>query len=296
MGKSPTGSAVLIAGLGVECDAHIGGERQVSLLAQESINKGIASGVELSPGDFGENLTIEGMDLLSNGTGWRFFAGNEAILQISGIGKVCHHPCSIGQRLGDCIMPREGVFAKVIRGGTVYPGDSVEVTAMKVGAVMTSSDRCASGERRDESGRLLVDLLQELGIAVVNYSILPDEETELSAKMKFLADRQALDIILTTGGTGLSPRDHTPEATQSILDAPSPGISEAIRQEGMKHTLFACLSRGVSGLRGRTLIINLPGSRRAIEESSPLLRSIIPHALEILRAEISDCGIVHERP
>lgn len=290
--KSPADSAVLIAGLGVDGDAHYGGERQVSLLAQESIDKGIASGVELSPGDFGENLTVEGIDLLSSGTGWRLLAGKDAILQISGIGKVCDHPCSIGQRLGDCIMPREGVFAKVLRGGTVYPGDAVEVTPLRVGAVLTSSDRCARGKRQDESGQLLVGLLQGLGIIVADYSILPDEEAQLSGKLKFLADRCALDIILTTGGTGLSPRDRMPEATLSILESHASGISEAIRQEGMRHTPLACLSRGVSGLRGRTLVLNLPGSKRAIEESSTLLRTIIPHALGILRAEISDCGRV----
>ncbi|MHB1457264.1 MAG: molybdopterin-binding protein [Armatimonadota bacterium] len=293
-GKSPVDSIVLIAGLGVKNDAHVGGERQVSLLAQESINKAIASGVDLGPGDFGENLTVEGIDLLSNGTGWRLLAGKEAILQISEIGKVCHHPCSIGQRLGDCIMPKEGVFAKVIKSGDVYPGDSIKVTPMRVGAVLTSSDRCSTGERQDESGPLLVVLLQDLGIEVVDYAIMPDDENQLSGKLRFLADRRALDIILTTGGTGLSPRDHMPEATQSIIDSFAPGISEAIRQEGMKHTTFACLSRGVSGLRGRTLIINLPGSKRAIEESSTLLRSIIPHTLGILRAEISDCGRGHE--
>ena len=288
--KSPVDSAVLVAGYGVEGDAHSGGERQVSLLAQEAIDKGIASGVELKPGDFGENLTIEGIDLHSIEIGCRLLVGKEAILQISEIGKVCNSPCSIGQQLGDCIMPREGVFAKVVHGGPIQPGDAVELTTLKAGAVLTSSDRCSRGEREDESGRLLARLLSYNGIVITDHSILPDEEDQLSEKMKFLADRCAVDIILTTGGTGLDARDRMPEATVAILDSQVPGISEAIRQEGMVHTPFACLSRAVSGLRGRTLIINLPGSKRAVEESSTLLRKIIPHALEIIRAETSDCG------
>lgn len=290
--KSPTNSAILVAGYGVEGDAHFGGQKQVSFLAQESIDKGIDSGVDLSPGDFGENLTTEGIDLLSIGIGRRLIIGAEVIVQISEIGKVCNSPCSIGQRLGNCIMPREGVFAKVMRGGTVYPGDTIELTTQKVGAVLTSSDRCARGEREDESGQMLVSFLHNLGIVVADYSVLPDEEAQLTEKLKFLADRCALDIILTTGGTGLSPRDRMPEATLAVLESPAPGISEAIRQEGMRHTPLACLSRGMSGLRGRTLIINLPGSKRAVEESTNLLRTVIPHALEILRAESTNCAAI----
>jgi len=112
----------------------------------------------------------------------------------------------------------------------------------------------------------------------------------LSAHLRYLADRCAVDLILTTGGTGLSPRDRTPEATLAVLESPADGIAEAIRFEGLRHTPNACLSRAVSGLRGRTLIINLPGSARAAEQSLPLLRGILPHALELIRAEVADCG------
>ena len=288
--KAPVSKAVLVAGMGIEGDAHAGGVRQVSLLAQESIDKGIASGVELRPGDFGENLTVRGLDLCAMHIGQRLLAGAEAILQISEIGKTCEKPCSIGQRLGDCIMPREGVFAGVMRGGTVSVGDTIEPTSLKVGAVLTSSDRCARGERVDESGRLLVELLHELGVAVGDYSILPDEEADLAEKLEFLADRCAVDLVLTTGGTGFGIRDCMPEATLAIIESPAPGIAEAIRREGMSHTPFACLSRAVSGLRGRTLIINLPGSSRAIAQSSDLLRKILPHVLEVMRSEIADCA------
>lgn len=294
--KLPVREAVLASGHGIEGDAHAGGARQVSLLANESIEKGIASGVELKPGDFGENLTTEGINVSSVKVGERLVVGKEAILQISEIGKVCETPCSIGQRLGECIMPREGLFAKVLRGGRIAVGDAIEPTPLKVGAVLTSSDRCASGEREDESGPLLVELLRELDIALADYTVMPDEEAELSEKLKFLADRCAVDLVLTTGGTGFTPRDRMPEATLAVLDSQAPGIPEAIRHEGMRHTPYACMSRGVSGLRGRTLIINLPGSKRAIAESSDLLRAILPHILEVLHVEVTDCGTMTRPP
>jgi len=294
--KSPVAEAVLISGYGIQGDAHAGAVRQVSLLANESIEKGIASGVELKPGDFGENMTTEGIDAASIRLGERFLVGGEAILQISDIGKVCDVPCSIGQRLGECIMPREGLFARILRGGRIAMGDPIESTSLKVGAVLTSSDRCASGERKDESGPLLVELLGGLDIAIADYTVMPDEEADLSDKLKFLADRCAADLILTTGGTGFTPRDRMPEATLAVLESQAPGIAEAIRHEGMRHTPYACMSRGVSGLRGRTLIVNLPGSKRAIAESADLLRAIIPHILEVMRVEIADCGTIMRPP
>ncbi|MDO8587310.1 MAG: molybdopterin-binding protein [Armatimonadota bacterium] len=293
--KSAVPEAVLVAGLGIEGDAHAGEARQVSLLASESIAKGLNRGVELAPGDFGENITTRGLDLGSIRLADRLLVGSDAIVQISDIGKVCNTPCSIGQRLGDCIMPREGVFAKVMRGGRISVGDRVERTTVKVGAVLTSSDRCAAGEREDESGRLLVDLMAEIGVALADYSVLPDDETGLSSKLAHLADRCAVDIVLTTGGTGFTARDRMPEATLAILHSQAPGISEALRTEGMRHTPYACLSRGVSGLRGRTLVVNLPGSKRAVSESLDLLRAIIPHVLESIRGELTDCGTLTRR-
>jgi len=288
--KSPVSEAVLVAGHGMEGDGHAGGARQISLLAQESIDRAIASGVELVPGDFGENITTRDIDLCSLGIGSRLLAGEGVLLQISHIGKTCETPCSIGQRLGECIMPREGVFAKVVRGGRIAVGDTIEPTTMKAAAVLTSSDRCSRGEAEDRSGPVLVELVKELGIALADYAVLPDEEAELSARMKYWADLCAVDLILTTGGTGLTPRDRMPEATLAVLDSPADGIAEAIRYEGLRHTPHACLSRAVSGLRGRTLIINLPGSTRAVEQSLDLLRAILPHALELIRSEVADCG------
>jgi molybdopterin adenylyltransferase len=287
--KSPVAKGVLRSGYGLESDAHAGGARQVSLLAQEAVDS-CAADLELKPGDFGENITTSGIDLASLSVGERLAVGSEAILQISEIGKTCTSPCSIGQRLGECIMPKQGLFAKVVRSGRIAPGDSVERRAVKVGAVLTASDRCARGERQDESGPLLVELLREIGVALADYSVLADDEGPLTEKLKFLADRCAVDVVLTTGGTGFGLRDRMPEATLAAIESPAAGIAEAIRQQGMRHTPMACLSRGVSGLRGRTLLVNLPGSARAVAESIDLLRTVLPHALEVLRSEVTDCG------
>lgn len=287
--KASVTEVVIKAGHGVVGDAHAGSTRQVSLLEWERVNE-VGSEMQLNPGDFGENITTEFAELSSLSIGDRIQVGESVILQISEIGKICHSPCSIGQRLGNCIMPQHGMFANVLKGGRIVPGDLIEHTQRKVGAVLVSSDRCALGVNEDQSGLLLVELLNELGIVLGEYKILPDEEAELSDQMRYWSDQCTLDLILTTGGTGFSPRDCMPEATQALITSPSPGIAEAIRRLGFSHTPFACISRAVSGLRGRTLIVNLPGSRRAVEESLELLRTIIPHVLSAIRGEIIDCG------
>jgi len=294
--KMPVLAAVLLAGRGVKHDSPAGCARQVSLLSAESIDSASESGLDLRPGDFGENITTYGFDLGSVRIGERIRVGSEVVLQISEIGKVCQTPCDIGERLGDCIIPCEGVFARVQRGGMISPGDSVERTDAKVAAVLTSSDRCVSGERDDESGFLLLQLLDELGVLVADYSVLPDDESVLSEHLRFLADSCAVDMVLTTGGTGFTLRDRMPEATLAVLDSPAPGIAEAVRYEGLKHTPYACISRGISGLRGRTLIVNLPGSKRAIKQIYDLLTAVIPHTLEAIRMEIADCGTKTQPP
>ena len=286
--KTPVGEAILLPGYGIKGDAHAGGARQVSILANEHVLEAAAV-LPLKPGDFGENITTEGFDLSSLHIGDRVCIGPEAILQLSEIGKTCESPCSIGQRLGDCIMPKHGMFAKVTRGGRIATGDTVEPCSRKVAAVLTSSDRCSRGERQDESGPLIVDLLRELDVFVAEHAILPDDEAGLSDKLSFWADKCALDLAITTGGTGFSERDRMPEATLAVVTSPAPGIAEAIRHEGLSHTPFACLSRAMSGLRGRTLIINLPGNRRAVAESLDFLRVILPHVLETIRGEVTDC-------
>lgn len=157
-------------------------------------------------------------------------------------------------------------------------------------AVITLSDKGFRGDREDTSGKWLVDELSNHGYEIVLYKILPDEQKELEKVLCGLADNEKCDLILTTGGTGLSPRDRTSEATRSVIDYEVPGISEAIRAYSMTITKRAMLSRAVSGIRKNTLIINLPGSRKAVEESFNYISDTLLHGLDIMTGATSECG------
>ncbi len=149
--------------------------------------------------------------------------------------------------------------------------------------ILTVSDRCSSCQRKDESGEIIREFLLENGFEVVRYEIVPDEEKIIGDKLLEFSDRLNLDVVLTTGGTGLGPRDVTPEVTREVLEKEIPGIPEAMRRHGLKYTPHALLSRSVAGLRGKTLIINLPGSPRGVRESLEILKDILTHALEMIQ-------------
>jgi len=148
--------------------------------------------------------------------------------------------------------------------------------------VITVSDACSRGERDDASGAALVKLLTEAGATIVETRILSDDLDPLVQALREYADRSDVDLIITTGGTGLGPRDNTPEATQRVIEREAPGIAEAIRAESLKATPMAMLSRGVCGVRSGTLIINLPGSPKAVRESFAVIAPVLPHALDLL--------------
>ena len=148
--------------------------------------------------------------------------------------------------------------------------------------VITVSDACSRGEREDTSGAALVQLLTELGAAIVETRILSDDLDPLVQTLTDFAQRDDVNLIITTGGTGLGPRDNTPEATQQVIEREAPGIAEAIRLESLKATPMAMLSRGVCGVRSGTLIINVPGSPKAVRESFAVIAPIIPHALNLI--------------
>ena len=154
-------------------------------------------------------------------------------------------------------------------------------------AVLTISDKGALGQREDLSGPAIAELIKDIGVVKV-YEILPDERELIKTKLVELTN--TVDVIFTTGGTGLSPRDVTPEATLEVLDRQIPGISEAMRQAGLAKTKRAMLSRAVAGQRGNTLIINLPGSLKAVKENLEVIRDVIPHAVEKIKGDTADCG------
>lgn len=161
---------------------------------------------------------------------------------------------------------------------------------MKRVAIITSSDSCFKGEHTDLSGPAIKSIMEENGYQVVSMDILPDERTLLSKRMKEIADTGMAELILTTGGTGFSKRDVMPEATEDVIQKRVPGIPEAIRAYSMTITKRAMLSRATAGIRGETLIINLPGSPKAVKESLEYMVDALEHGLEILTGEASDCG------
>ena len=149
-------------------------------------------------------------------------------------------------------------------------------------AVITVSDACSRGEREDTSGATLVELLTDRGATIVERKILNDDLDPLAQTLSQLSDRDDINLIITTGGTGLGPRDNTPEATQRVIEREAPGIAEAIRAESLKVTPMAMISRGVCGVRSGTLIVNLPGSPKAVRESFAVIAPVLSHALDLL--------------
>lgn len=149
-------------------------------------------------------------------------------------------------------------------------------------AVITVSDACASGHREDTSGRALVELLSEHGAEIVETKILADDPDPLTDALRMLCERSDVNLIVTTGGTGLGPRDNTPEATLKLIEREAPGVAEAIRAESLKHTPMAMISRGVCGVCSGTLIVNLPGSPKAVRESFAVIKPVLSHAVDLL--------------
>jgi len=150
--------------------------------------------------------------------------------------------------------------------------------------VLTLSDRSARGERPDESGPLIAQIVSaQLSAQVEAQSILPDDVGAIKRELVHWADELRLDLVLTTGGTGFAPRDVTPEATRAVIEREAPGLAEAIRVESLRVTPHAMLSRAVCGIRGRTLIVNLPGSPKAVRESLAVILPVLPHAIALLR-------------
>lgn len=157
-------------------------------------------------------------------------------------------------------------------------------------AVITVSDKGYAGQRQDLSGPALAEALVAMGATVVARTIVPDEEEQIARAMIEYADDLKVDLIMSTGGTGAAPRDRTPEATRRVIDREMPGLAELLRWEGYRQTPLAVLSRGIAGLRGRCLIVNLPGSPRAVREGMDALAPILPHAVQMARGEDLEHG------
>ena len=247
----------LIEDFGIEGDAHAGKwHRQVSLLSWDKIEEFRKRGAEVEDGAFGENLVVEGIDFSKLPVGTKLKC-NDVILQLTQIGKECHHGCAIFQKMGDCIMPREGVFTKVLKGGVISEGDELEILSYPLRvAIITSSDSGFDGKREDKSGPVIESMMKDAGYQITEMVILPDEKEMLEAKMKQICDKNTADLILTTGGTGFSPRDIMPEATKAVSERDVPGIPEAMRYYSLQITGRAMLTRAAAGIRKRTFSRN----------------------------------------
>ncbi|MBI2875911.1 MAG: MogA/MoaB family molybdenum cofactor biosynthesis protein [Candidatus Tectomicrobia bacterium] len=157
-------------------------------------------------------------------------------------------------------------------------------------AILTVSDKGARGEREDRSGPAIREMLPDPPYRLHSYQILPDEREEIARALKELADENQVDLVLTTGGTGLAPRDVTPEATAEVIEREVPGLVEAMRMEGLRVTPLAMLSRAVAGIRKETLIVNLPGSPKGVRENLAVILPVLPHAIEKLLGDPGECG------
>ena len=287
--------AHLIPDFGIEGDAHAGNwHRQVSLLSYDKVKAFNERGADVIDGAFGENLGGEGRDFGTLPVGSRLYVGT-AELKMTQIGKECHTHCNIYKKMGECIMPTQGVFAQVEKEGTVRPGDEMKAVLPAAdrpftAAVITLSDKGFKGERTDESGPAAKAMLEEAGYEVVELLLLPDEPEHLKKQLIRLADGRQVDLVLTSGGTGCSLRDQTPEATLAVADRNAPGIAEAIRACSMQVTSRAMLSRGVSVLRKKTLIVNLPGSPKAVKESLEFVLKDLEHGIKVLRGSATECA------
>ena len=292
--KTEVPSALLTPEWGILEDAHGGSwHRQVSMLSAEKIDS-FRKKIWVEYGAFGENLVIEGFDFRNLPVTSRFAIG-DVVLEMTQIGKECHNDCIIKQQTGECIMPREGVFAKVITGGEIHVGDQVTMLPALENpplraAVITLSDKGSRGEREDKSGPLIAQMLTAAGYVVEETMILPDEARALKAQLIRMADGRQVNLVLTTGGTGFSPRDITPEATCAVADRNAPGIVEAMRYHGLSITPRAMLSRGVSVLRGKTLIVNLPGSPKAVQEDLEYILPSLEHGVRIAAGLDGECA------
>jgi len=301
--KRPVPSAVFVADHGIQDDAHAGAwHRQVSLLASQDIAQVRRRLKDLQPGDFAENVAVADMDLSGLGLGSRLRLGKDVELSVTQIGKVCHTPCQIYHLTGDCIMPRLGLFARVLTGGTVQTGDPLSVLrqvprSVFQAVVLTISDRCSRGQGEDTAGPAVArQLEQTLGAHIYRQEILPDEQAIIAERLQHYCDGHSIDLVVTAGGTGFSPRDVTPEATRGVVERLTPGLDEAMRASSIRATPRGMLSRGVSGIRGSTLIVNLPGSQRAAVENISTILPTLSHGLVKLRGDKGDCGRQETRP
>lgn len=274
---------------GIVGDAHAGKwHRQVSILGSESIEKFSGElGRSIVPGEFAENITLQGLDSTKVGVLDRFTCG-EVVLELTQIGKKCHGTnCVIFREVGDCVMPKEGIFCRVVSGGVLKTNDELvfHPKEFKI-LVITLSDRCYAGISTDASGPLLVQKIKALMDSKsrkysIDSIILPDEPEVISEKLKDAFDNE-YDIIVTTGSTGIGPRDIAPETIKPLLDKEIPGIMDMVRLKYGMEKPNALISRAIAGTKNKTLVFAVPGNPKAVAEYMDEINKIIFHCFNML--------------
>jgi molybdopterin adenylyltransferase len=275
--------------LGVISDAHAGPwGRQVSLLARESINKfAREAGRTIRNGEFAENITTEGIILHETKPLDRFIIGDTE-LEVTQIGKKCHgENCAIFREVGNCVMPKEGIFCRVIRQGRIEPGMEIQyLPKIYYVKIITLSDRAFAGIYEDKSGPRLAEIIKEFmteqGWQVkVEVTVLPDDPEKLKSLLEEFISLKT-DFIFTTGGTGIGPRDFTPEVVRSVISKEIPGIMEHIRLKYGQDKPNALVSRSVAGVAGQSLVYALPGSVKAVNEYMEEIVKTLKHSVYML--------------
>ncbi|MBN2347324.1 MAG: hypothetical protein JXJ22_00720 [Bacteroidales bacterium] len=286
--KKPVES-ISINAQGVAGDAHAGDwNRQLSLLGIESIKKfEKEAGRKIVYGEFAENITTEGILLYNCSPLDRFIIGNTE-LEVTQIGKKCHgSSCAIFKEVGNCVMPKEGIFCRVIKGGKIQAGDILTYLPKTIRIqIITLSDRASKGIYKDISGPKIEEIVLAY-FSAKNLKVQIDREIiadhpEMLKKILFKAQNNSTDIIFTTGGTGIGPRDITPDVVKPLLDKELPGIMEFIRIKYGTEKPNALLSRGVAGSIGQSLVYTLPGNVKAINEYLSVINNTLIHALYML--------------
>jgi molybdenum cofactor synthesis domain-containing protein len=280
---------ITLTGTGVKEDAHAGDwHRQVSLLAVESVEKFSREAKrKIDFGEFAENITTQGIDLPKCHIFDRFRIG-ETELELTQIGKECHGTaCAIFKEVGNCVMPKEGIFCRVLKTGKIRPNDRiVHVPKVFRVSIITLSDRASGGIYEDRSGPRIKEILNAFfssrnqRIEILNV-LIPDDADALG-KLLIRHKNEGSDFIFTTGGTGIGARDVTVETVSGLLDKQIPGIMELIRVKYGMEKPNALLSRGVAGTMGKTMVYTLPGSVKAVTEYMKEITKTMDHALFML--------------
>lgn len=273
---------------GVKGDAHAGSwHRQVSMLGVESFKKfSEIAGRKIAYGEFAENITTEGMELYKT-TPLDLFSNENIELEVTQIGKKCHgDSCAIFREVGNCVMPKEGIFVRVLKGGTLKAGDVFDYhPKIFKTLIITLSDRASKGEYADKSGPKVKESLETFS-AFSNFKlsfeniIIPDDEKQL--KNILINAKDGYDFIFTTGGTGIGPRDITVDVVKPLLDKEIPGIMEMIRMKYGMEKPNALISRSIAGIMNNSMIFVLPGSVKAVNEYMSEITKVLKHLVLML--------------